>query len=171
VLCLLCGSPTHVVETRSADGGAAVRRRRRCDGCGQRLTTYERVVAERLWVRKRSGERQRFDPAKLRGSLAGAAHKRPISGDDLDRIVERVAAETERAGGELPAARVGELCLAALGELDRGAYLQYLGTLEPADRPAGGDLAAISGAPGGGVPSGSRARMPSYPRTPARGET
>jgi transcriptional repressor NrdR len=133
-----------VIETRTADAGAAIRRRRACDGCGHRLTTYERVVAERLWVRKRSGERQRFDGAKLRGSLAGAAHKRPVSGDDLDRIVEGVAAEAERVGGELDAVRVSELCLAGLAELDHGAYLQYLGTLEPAGDSGEADLAAIS---------------------------
>ena len=133
-----------MIETRPADASAAIRRRRACDGCGHRLTTYERVVAERRWVRKRSGERQRFDGAKLRGSLAGAAHKRPVSGDDLDRIVERVAAEAERVGGELDAVRVSELCLAGLAELDRGAYLQYLGTLEHAGDGGNLDLAAIS---------------------------
>jgi transcriptional repressor NrdR len=143
-MCPLCGAQTRVVETRPADGGAAIRRRRACDGCGHRLTTYERAVAERLWVRKRSGERQRFDAAKLRGSLAGAAHKRAVSGDDLDRIVERVAAEAERAGGELRAARVSELCLAGLAELDRGAYLQYLGTLEPPSGAGAAEPAAMS---------------------------
>src|SRR5947208_827463 len=77
---------THVIETRAADGGATVRRRRACARCGQRLTTYERVVAERLWVRKRDGERQRFDGGKLRASLLRAAHKRPLSGAELDAI-------------------------------------------------------------------------------------
>ena len=122
-----------MVETRAADGGAAIRRRRACDACGRRLTTYERIVAERLWVRKRSGERQRFEPAKLRGSLARAAHKRPVAGSELDVLAGRVEAELERAGGELGAARISELCLEGLGALDRGAYLQYLGTLEPAE--------------------------------------
>jgi transcriptional repressor NrdR len=149
MICPLCGAQTRVIETRPADAGAAIRRRRACDRCGHRLTTYERVVAERLWVRKRRGERQRFDGAKLRGSLAGAAHKRPVSGDDLDRIVERVAAEAERVGGELGADRVSELCLAGLAELDRGAYLQYLGTLEPSDGAGDLELAAISGPSGG----------------------
>jgi transcriptional repressor NrdR len=134
VNCPLCGSPTRVVETRSADAGAAVRRRRACVACDHRLTTYERVAADRLWVRKRSGERQRFDAAKLRAALAGAAHKRPVSGDDLDALVERVAAELERAGGELGAERIGELCLDGLAALDRGAYLQFAGTL-PSSSP------------------------------------
>jgi transcriptional regulator NrdR family protein len=103
------------------------------------------VVAERLWVRKRGGERQRFEPAKLRASLAGAAHKRPVSGDDLDALVDGVAAELGRAGGELTSQRLVELCLAGLSDLDRGAYLQYLGTLEPVGEPRiEGDDPAIS---------------------------
>ena len=135
MICPLCTAQTRVTETRSADDGVAVRRRRACPECGHRLTTYERVVAERLWVRKRGGERQRFEPAKLRASLAGAAHKRPVSGDDLDALVEGVAAELGRAGGELTSQRLVELCLAGLSDLDRGAYLQYLGTLEPVGEP------------------------------------
>jgi transcriptional repressor NrdR len=133
----LCTASTRVVETRSADDGAAVRRRRACPDCGHRFSTYERVVADRLWVRKRTGERQRFEPAKLRASLAGAAHKRQVSGEDLDSLVDKTAAELERAGGELPAERLAEICLAALADLDRGAYLQYLGTLPEKSEFAG----------------------------------
>jgi len=143
VLCPTCSSTTRVVATRSADGGATVRRRRVCESCGHRVTTYERVEGDRLWVRKRGGGRQRFDLAKLRASLARAAHKRPIGGDRLDELAEHVAAEVERAGGELDAARIGTLCLDGLAALDRGAYLQYLGTLEPpaADASGAGDPA------------------------------
>jgi transcriptional repressor NrdR len=148
VICPLCGSSTRVAETRSVDGGAAIRRRRACDRCGHRLTTYERVVAERLWVRKRSGERQRFDPAKLRASLVRAAHKRPVTGSELDALAAQLESELARAGGELPAARVSELCLEGLADLDRGAYLQYLGTLEPAETTSAAGSAAAS-APGG----------------------
>src|SRR5438045_2551516 len=83
--------------TRAADGGASVKRRRACEACGYRATTYERVEADRLWVRKRGGGRQRFDLAKLRGSLARAAHKRPIALERLDELAEQVAAEVERA--------------------------------------------------------------------------
>lgn len=146
VICPVCASPTRVTETRSADDGAAVRRRRACPECGHRMTTYERAVAERLWVRKRGGERRRFDPAKLRASLAGAFHKRSVSGDDLDALVDGIAAEVERAGGELPSARIAELCLAGLAELDRGAHMQYLGTLDAVDRePNEGNDPASSG--------------------------
>jgi transcriptional repressor NrdR len=124
----VCQAATRVVETRAADGGAAVRRRRACSS-GHRLTTYERVDMEHLWVRKRGGSRQRFEPAKLRASLGRAAHKRDVSGNDLDQLVEGVAAAIEQAGGELPAERIANLCLDGLGDLDRGAYLQFAGTL------------------------------------------
>jgi transcriptional repressor NrdR len=140
--CPACGASTRVVATRLADSGATVRRRRACEACGQRVTTYERAEAERLWVRKRGGARQRFDVVKLRASLAHAAHKRPVSGDQLDEIAERVQAEVERAGGELDAARIGVLCVDGLEAIDRGAYLQYLGTLE--EHP-GSENPAISG--------------------------
>jgi transcriptional repressor NrdR len=128
VICPVCSQSTRVVETRAADGGLAVRRRRECSN-GHRLTTYERVDVEHLWVRKRGGSRQRFEPAKLRASLGRAAHKRDVSGDDLDRLVEQVAAAIEQAGGELAAERIANVCLDGLGDLDRGAYLQFAGTL------------------------------------------
>jgi transcriptional repressor NrdR len=115
-----------------------VRRRRECEACGHRVTTYERIEGDRLWVRKRGGGRQRFDRVKLRASLARAAHKRPIAPEELDELAERVAAEVERAGGELEAAQIGSLCLDGLAALDRGAYLQYLGTL---DAPPGAAIA------------------------------
>lgn len=144
--CPVCASPTRVTETRSADDGASVRRRRECRSCGHRVTTYERVVAERLWVRKRSGERQRFDPTKLRASLAHAAHKRQVSADALDSLADSVAAEVTRSGGELSSERLVDLCLAGLAELDRGAHMQYLGTLESVDTsPVEGNDPAISG--------------------------
>jgi transcriptional regulator NrdR family protein len=113
------------------------------------VTTYERVVADQLWVRKRDGHRQRFEPAKLRASLAGAAHKRPVSGDDLDALVDGVNAELGRAGGELSSERIVDLCLGGLDELDHGAYLQYLGTLEPTASDGDGKPRdpAISGDP------------------------
>src|SRR5437867_3153927 len=102
--CPYCGTAgTRVRESRSADQGAAVRRRRACPSCAQRFTTFERREQEPLFVRKRDGARQPFDRAKLRGSLARAAHKRPVRSAEIDRIVEAVAVEAERSGGELPA--------------------------------------------------------------------
>jgi len=129
VECPSCTAATRVAETRSADGGAALRRRRHCPSCGERFTTFERVERGPLKVRKRDGQGQRFDRVKLRAALLGAAHKRPVSAPDVERIVERIEAATAAGGGEIEAERIVELCLAGLQELDGGAYLQYAGTL------------------------------------------
>jgi transcriptional repressor NrdR len=123
---------TRVVETRSADGGAALRRRRECPECGERFTTYERWDAGPLFVRKRGGERERFDAIKLRAALMRAAHKRPVRADQIEQLVDGIAAAIRDAGGELDSRRVGELCLAGLHELDAGAYLQFAGVFDPA---------------------------------------
>ena len=85
--------------------------------------------AEPLFVRKRDGERQRFDRTKLRAALLRSTHKRQVGADDVEALVDRVELAIETGGGELAAERIGELCLEGLRELDHGAYLQFLGTL------------------------------------------
>ena len=129
VICPDCNAQTHVVESRSADGGGAVRRRRACTACGFRFTTFERVAATRLQVVKRDGHRQSFDAEKLRGALVRAAHKRDVTAAQLAAIVSSVEAEAAGRGGAVPAERIGELCLERLAEIDRGAYFQFAGTL------------------------------------------
>jgi transcriptional repressor NrdR len=131
--CPACEGPTHVLESRRAEAGAAMRRRRECSNCGQRFTTFERVLIPRF-VRKRDGTRQPFDRTKLRAALLRAAHKRPVSPDQVEAIVDRIETAADRAGGELDAERVAELCLVGLRSIDAGAYLQFAGTL-PATSP------------------------------------
>jgi transcriptional repressor NrdR len=128
VNCPRCDASTAILETRRADGNA-VRRRRRCSECGHRFTTYERAVPDVLEVIKRGGARQPFDREKLRAGLVRASHKRDVDPRDLDLIVNGIEAELRDSGGELGAARIGELCLEGLSKLDRGAYLQFAGTL------------------------------------------
>jgi transcriptional repressor NrdR len=134
VNCPRCDSSTKTLETRHVPDGA-IRRRRECSSCGHRFTTYERAVPETLEVIKRDGHRQPFDKDKLRGALLRASHKRDVDPRRLEEIVERVEAEA-RLTGELQAKRIGELCLAGLEKLDRGAYLQFAGTLPDAARSA-----------------------------------
>ncbi len=129
MICPDCQAQTHVVESRSADEGAAVRRRRECTACGFRFTTFERVGTTRLQVMKRDGRRQPFDSQKLRGALARAAHKRDVSAAQIAGIVDGVEAEAAKRGGVIPAARIVELCLERLAAIDRGAYFQFAGTL------------------------------------------
>jgi transcriptional repressor NrdR len=123
--CPACALPTRVLESRPADGGAAVRRRRRCTGCARRFTTFERREREPLAVRKRDGGREPFDRAKLASGLERAAHKRPVDPRAIERLVTTIEDEAEAAGGELAAERIGEACLEGLRELDRVAYLQF----------------------------------------------
>jgi transcriptional repressor NrdR len=118
-----------VVESRSADEGAAVRRRRECTACGFRFTTFERLAPTRLQVTKRSGRRQPFDAEKLRGALTRAAHKREVTAPQIAGIVDAVEADAAKRGGAITAERIGELCLERLGDIDRGAYFQFAGTL------------------------------------------
>jgi transcriptional repressor NrdR len=127
--CPACGQQTRTLETRRADGGAATRRRRECTGCGERFTTFERAEVESAWVRKRDGQRQRFDQRKLRDALLRACHKRDVDPRAIEAIVESAKRELRAAGGELSAQRIGELCLEGLEPLDRGAFLQFAGTL------------------------------------------
>jgi transcriptional repressor NrdR len=135
VTCPRCDSPTKTLETRRVPDGA-VRRRRECTSCGHRFTTYERAVPEALEVIKRDGHRQPFDREKLLGSLNAATHKRRLDPRKLSLLVDRVEQEIRDAGGELSATRITELCLEGLRKLDRGAYLQFAGTLPDAARSA-----------------------------------
>jgi transcriptional repressor NrdR len=125
VHCPYCGEPSHVLESRRAEAGAAVRRRRECQACARRFTTFEHYERGRLFVRKRNGKRQPFDREKLRFGLGRAAHKRPVGEKKLDAIVDRIEEEIDRAGGELDAQRIGETCLEELRALDRISYLQF----------------------------------------------
>jgi transcriptional repressor NrdR len=125
VECPSCQAPSRVLESRRAEAGAALRRRRECTRCGDRFTTYERRERPALFVRKRDGRREPFDRGKLRSGMLRAAYKRPATSEQIDAIADRIEAEVEAAGGELDGRRVGELCLAGLGEVDRVSYLQF----------------------------------------------
>lgn len=127
--CPNCESSTHVLESRAAEDGRAVRRRRECTSCGERFTTFERIAVDRLWIRKRDGRRQPFDAEKLRGALVRAAHKRDVSAAEIHGVVAAVEGAATAGGGVIDAATVGEICLKRLRELDHGAYLQFAGTL------------------------------------------
>ena len=131
--CTRCDGPTRVLESRKAEAGAALRRRRECSACGHRFTTFERHAAEPLYVGKRDGERQRFNRTKLRAALLRSTHKRQVSAADVEALVHRVELAIAAAGGHLPASRIGELCVEGLRDLDYGAYLQFLGTLPSPD--------------------------------------
>lgn len=115
-----------VVDTRASRGGRAVRRRRECTVCATRFTTYEYVEERPLQVLKRSGAVEDFHRGKLLSSIKVACAKRPISGSDMDTLVDGIEDVLSRqAGVEVPSVQIGELVMEALSPLDRVAYVRY----------------------------------------------
>ncbi len=162
--CTRCEGPTRVLESRRAEAGAALRRRRECSACGHRFTTFERHAAEPLYVGKRDGERQRFDRTKLRAALLRSTHKRQVSAADVEALVHRVELAIATAAGELPASRIGELCVEGLRDLDYGAYLQFLGTLPSPDTThTSNPYFAVSPSAGSVRSAGQSASLPLEP--------
>jgi transcriptional repressor NrdR len=122
--CPYCGSTQHrVVDSREA--ADAIRRRRQCESCDQRFTTYERAETVRMHVVKRNGRREPFDRDKLLRGLQRAAAKRPIEPERLEEVVASIASAVRREGGEAPAEWVGELALGGLARLDRVAAVMF----------------------------------------------
>ncbi len=116
---------TKVVDSRVA-GKGAIRRRRECLLCGQRMTTFERVEQAPLHVVKRDGARQPFDPQKLLAGLARACVKRPVPLADIERAAVRIEAELRNGvGDEVESAAIGEETLRVLRDLDLVAYVRF----------------------------------------------
>jgi transcriptional repressor NrdR len=123
VHCPYCGSTsTRVSETREAGDG--LRRRRECQGCGNRFTTYERAETNVI-VLKRDGRRERFDSRKLLGGLERAANKRPVSSEQLEELSESIAAAVRRGGPEVEAGQIGDLAERGLAVLDPVSAIQF----------------------------------------------
>jgi len=126
VHCPYCGSSsTRVVDSRLTEPGDAIRRRRECEGCSQRFTTYERAEAEPVTVLKRGGKRERFDRQKLLRGLARAAGGRPVSDDQLEAVATWIAEEARRGGSEAQAARIGDLAERGLARVDPVSAIQF----------------------------------------------
>ena len=124
--CPWCGvDDDRVVDSRLADEGAAIRRRRECIGCGRRFTTFERVDEQPLWVVKRSGQREPFDRAKLIAGVQAACKNRPVTDDMLQELAQRVEEALRGASPEPTSQQVGVAVLDQLKELDDVAYLRF----------------------------------------------
>ena len=114
-----------VVDSRLADEGAAIRRRRECLGCGRRFTTFERLEDLPLVVVKRSGSREPFARGKLVAGMRAAAKNRPVTVEQLETVASGIEELLRIEGGELPSERIGQSVLARLRELDEVAYLRF----------------------------------------------
>src|SRR3954464_9543859 len=124
--CPFCSSPkTGVVETRLSEPDNAIRRRRECAECEERFTTYERVEAPPIDVVKRDGDRERFDRQKLLRGLVRAANKRPVSDEQLEGLVDSIAAEFRRAGAQVEAEQIGDRAERGLARFDPVSAIQF----------------------------------------------
>jgi transcriptional repressor NrdR len=126
-----------VVDSRLADEGVAIRRRRECLGCGRRFTTFERIEEALLVVVKRSGLRQPFRRAKVVAGVAAAAKNRPLTPEHLEALAVEVEETLRLEGPDVTSARVGALVLERLRGLDEVAYVRfasvYKGFADPGD--------------------------------------
>ncbi|HET6828440.1 MAG TPA: transcriptional regulator NrdR [Ramlibacter sp.] len=125
--CPFCGNAdTQVVETRMAEDGDFIRRRRQCAACEKRFTTYERPDVTFPAVVKKDGRRIDYDRAKLLASLNLALRKRPVSTEQIDAVVERIEEKLLNLGvREVPSSRIGELVMRELKRLDKVAYVRF----------------------------------------------
>ena len=125
--CPFCANDdTRVIDSRVAEGGAAVRRRRECEVCGKRFSTYERAELRLPMVIKKDGTRQSFDTEKIRGGMQTALEKRPVSADALEQGVQAVVrAVQENSESEIPAGAIGDYVMEQLRQLDGVAYIRF----------------------------------------------
>ena len=127
MLCPFCGSEdTQVKDSRPAEDGTAIRRRRLCGSCEARFTTFERVQLREINSVKRSGRTSVFDRDKLERSFEIALRKREVDKDEVARAINDIVRTLEgNADGDVPSYLVGELVMQALAKLDQVAYIRY----------------------------------------------
>ncbi len=125
--CPFCHSEdTQVLDTRASEEGDSIRRRRRCNACDKRFTTYERVELAMPVIVKKNGSRTEFEPAKLRSSMMLALRKRPVSADAVDAAIQRIEEKLRSLGErEIMSGQIGELVMRELRRLDKVAYIRF----------------------------------------------
>ncbi len=126
--CPKCGlMETRVLETRTANEGRVIRRRRECPGCATRFTTYEKLEDRpMLWIVKKSGQREAFDREKLLRGLARACEKLPVSLEQIEEAASRIEEALREAGqGEVSSLAVGSLAMRELRQIHKVAYVRF----------------------------------------------
>ena len=125
--CPFCSSDnTRVIDSRPADDNNSIRRRRLCDDCNKRFTTYEKVETIPLIVIKKDNTREQFDRAKMEAGVLRACHKRPISAELIAKLLDEVEVEVlNREEREVPSSVIGEILMDKLKDLDSVAYVRF----------------------------------------------
>ena len=124
--CPWCGhADTRVVDSRPAEEGSAIRRRRACRSCGRRFTTFERGEPLGLRVIKRDGSKEPYDRTKVEAGIRKAIVNRPVTDEQVERLIERVERKLRRRGPDVTTQEVGLEVLGQLRRLDDVAYLRF----------------------------------------------
>ncbi|MCR4690939.1 MAG: transcriptional regulator NrdR [Lachnospiraceae bacterium] len=125
--CPFCGHEnTRVIDSRPAEENNSIRRRRVCDECGKRFTTYEKVETIPLIIIKKDNNRETYDRSKIEAGVLRACHKRPISANQINQLVDEVEVEIfNREEKEIPSTVIGELVMEKLKNLEAVAYVRF----------------------------------------------
>ena len=125
--CPYCGSDdTRVIDSRPADDNYSIRRRRICDNCSKRFTTYEKVETIPLIIIKKDNNREQYDRAKIESGVLRACHKRPVSATQITQLVDEVENEISTLEDkEIPSRIIGEIVMKKLKNLDAVAYVRF----------------------------------------------
>jgi transcriptional repressor NrdR len=125
--CPYCGSKQNrVIDSRESKGGESIRRRRECEECKKRFTSYERVEEILYMVVKKDGRRERYDRGKILGGLLKAAEKRPVPITELETVADEIEAQlADRAEKEISTTEVGSYNMESLKRLDKVAYVRF----------------------------------------------
>lgn len=125
--CPYCNNPdTRVVDSRPAEEGNSIRRRRSCDVCGKRFTTYEKVETIPLIIIKKDNNREQYDRSKIETGILSACYKRPVSADAIQNTINAIETEIfNREEKEIPSKAIGEIVMEHLKDLDEVAYVRF----------------------------------------------
>ena len=125
--CPYCGNPdTRVIDSRPAEDNNSIRRRRSCDECGKRFTTYEKVETIPLIVINKDNNREQYDRAKIEQGILSACYKRPVPASEIQRTIDAVELEIfNREEKEIPSSMIGEIVMDKLRALDPVAYVRF----------------------------------------------
>lgn len=125
--CMYCGCvDSKVIDSRTSDDGTTIRRRRECLSCGKRFTTYETIENTPVLVVKSSGNRQAFDPNKIKAGIIKACEKRPVSMQKIDKLADDITKQIYNSlDQEITSKEIGEMVMEGLKKIDEVAYVRF----------------------------------------------
>ena len=125
--CIFCGClDSKVIDSRPTDDGASIRRRRECASCGKRFTTYESVETTPVLVVKNSGNRQAFNPDKIKNGIIKACEKRPVPMYKIDKLIDDIQKQIYNSlEQEITSKKIGEMVMVGLKEIDEVSYIRF----------------------------------------------